>query len=212
MMLFWRHGYEATSLNDLTTVMQIAAPSLYAAFGDKEQLFLAAVDRYRARHGGSTECALQTAVDGRTAIGAMLDATARDLTDPRHPAGCMTILAALSCSNQAARVQAALADYRRASEVAIAARLARARDDGELPADCDIVGLASFYMTVLEGMSIQARDGATLPRLLVVAAAALRAWPQPATTTSATKLNEPAMAATMPTKTRAPKRRPRRIR
>ncbi len=208
MLVFWRHGYEATSLQDLTTAMQIAPPSLYAAFGDKEQLFLAAVDRYRALPGGTGECVLQTTVDGREAIAEMLQATARELTNASHPAGCMLILAALSCSAAAARVQAALASYRRASEAAIADRLARARSDGELPADCDIAGLASFYMTVFEGMSIQARDGASRQRLLAVAAAAVQAWPQPvraeAARAEATK--------TAGAKTRKQKSRPRRIR
>ena len=205
MLVFWRHGYEATSLQDLTTAMQIAPPSLYAAFGDKEQLFLAAVERYRALPGGTGECVLQTTVNGREAIAQMLQATARELTNASHPAGCMLILAALSCSAAAARVQAALASYRRASETAIADRLVRARNDGELPADCDIAGLASFYMTVFEGMSIQARDGASRQRLLAVAAAAVNAWPQAATA-------DAVKTAETKEKARKPRARARRIR
>jgi AcrR family transcriptional regulator len=203
MLIFWRHGYEATSVQDLTTAMQIAPPSLYAAFGDKERLFLEAVDRYRTRPGVATECALTTAIDGRAAIGQMLEATALGLTTEGLPTGCMLILSAISCSANAARVQAELATYRRVSEAAIAARIERARDDGELPPDADVAGLASFYMTVIEGMSIQARDGATRQRLLAVVAAALQAWPQPQP--------RPARKAARPS-VRPPKRRPRRIR
>jgi TetR/AcrR family transcriptional regulator, copper-responsive repressor len=203
MLIFWRHGYEATSIQELTTALQIAPPSLYAAFGDKQRLFLEAVARYRNRPGSDAECVLQTTSVGRDAIGKMLELTAQGLTTEGLPAGCMLILSALTCSAQASDVQAELASYRRVTEAAIAARLERARDEDELPRATDIAGLASFYMTVIEGMSVQARDGASRSRLLAVAHAALQAWPAaPA---------RPARKAARPS-VRLPKRRPRRIR
>jgi AcrR family transcriptional regulator len=178
MLIFWRHGYEATSIQELTAAMQIAPPSLYAAFGDKQRLFLEAVARYRTRPGSDADCVLEATSVGRDAIGKMLELTAQGLTTEGLPQGCMLILSALTCSAQAADVQAELASYRRATETAISARLERARDEGEIPPATDVAGMASFSMTVIEGMSVQARDGASRPRLLAVAHAALQAWPQ----------------------------------
>jgi TetR/AcrR family transcriptional regulator, copper-responsive repressor len=177
MEVFWRHGYEATSLNDLTSAMGINPPSLYAAFGDKEQLFMEAVERYR-RGPGYAAGILAEEPKARRAIERLLEWTARELTRGSHPPGCMVVMAAMNCSAASAHVQAALAHHRAASEAAIRARIERAVQDGELPPETDAAALASFYMTVIEGMSIQARDGAARKRLRATAAMAMRAWPE----------------------------------
>jgi TetR/AcrR family transcriptional regulator, copper-responsive repressor len=176
MELFWRQGYESTSIADLTKAMGINPPSLYAAFGDKERLFLEAVERYG--HSGQTpESILNEAPSAREAVERLLEAAAREFTDPCHPPGCMVVSAATNCSAGAVHVQAALAARRRTAEAKMKARIERGMKQGELPSRTDCGALAKFYCTVMEGMSIQARDGASRKSLLATAAAAMRAWP-----------------------------------
>jgi AcrR family transcriptional regulator len=177
MQLFWRRGYEATSISDLTAAMGINPPSLYSAFGDKERLFLEAVERYQSAHAGSMTCVFETEVSARNAIAHLLESVATDATRPDTPPGCMVITAATNCSASAAHIQAALADYRAKTVTNIRARLDRAVAEGELSATTDTASLARFYATVIQGMTIQARDGVTREELLAVGAAAMQAWP-----------------------------------
>jgi TetR/AcrR family transcriptional regulator, copper-responsive repressor len=177
MEVFWRHGYEATSISELTRAMGINPPSLYAAFGDKERLFLAAVEHYTCGIGRTPAAVLEEAPTAREAIGRLLEKAAREFTDRRHPPGCLLIMAATNCSAESAHVQAALAKRRKAGEAAFMVRILRGVRDGELPAGTDARALGKLYYTVFEGMSIQARDGATRKSLLSTAAAAMRAWP-----------------------------------
>lgn len=176
MRVFWRQGYEATSINDLTRAMDINPPSLYAAFGDKERLFLAAVERYGCEMN-HTEVILSEAPTARAAVDRLLEKAAQEFTNRSHPPGCMVVTAATSCSADSAHVQAALTKRRRSTEATLRARIERGVREGELPAGTDAGALSRFYATVLEGMSIQARDGATRKSLLATAAAAMRAWP-----------------------------------
>ncbi len=177
MLLFWRHGYEATSLSALTAAMGITPPSLYAAFGDKKQLFLAAVDRYLA--GPSTPAQMIAAApSARRAANDLLQAAAIGFTGAATPPGCLLASAAISCSPAAADVQAALAARRREIEAALRQRIAQAVQTGELPGDSDPDALAGHMMAVIQGLSTLARDGATRDKLLRVTVAAMRAWPQ----------------------------------
>jgi AcrR family transcriptional regulator len=177
MQVFWRQGYEATSLADLTSAMGINPPSLYAAFGDKEHLFLAAVERYEESGRGPARCVLEEETTARGAIERMLKETAIELAKPSQPKGCMLITAATNCSASSAHVQAALAERRAEQKRRIKQRIVQGVDAGELPRGTDAGALADFYTTVLTGMSMQARDGATRKALLATAQAALRAWP-----------------------------------
>jgi AcrR family transcriptional regulator len=177
MHLFWRYGYEATSLNDLTTGMGITPPSLYTAFGNKERLFLEAVQCYLAGPGSGAAKILVEAPTAREAIRDLLDWVAVQYTDRRYPPGCLVAAAAVNCSAESIHVQAALTDTRKAVETRIRARIEQGQRAGELPASTDAAALGSFYATVIQGMSAQARDGATRKRLRSIAAAAMGAWP-----------------------------------
>jgi len=178
MQVFWRQGYEATSLNDLTAAMGINPPSLYAAFGDKEHLFLAAVERYENSGRGPARCVLEEEPTARAAVDRMLKETAIELAKTSQPKGCMLITAATNCSASSAHIQAALAERRAEQKLRIKERIARGVSSGELPRGTDAGALADFYTTVLTGMSMQARDGATRKALLATAEAAMRAWPE----------------------------------
>lgn len=170
MLLFWRHGYEATSLADLTAAMGIGPPSLYAAFGDKKALFRAAVQRYLAGPVTSGEL-ISNAPSARAAAHSLLEAAALGFTGTDTPPGCLLATGAISCSAGAADIQGELAAIRRDIEAMLRARLL---SEGLPAADA----LAAHVMAVIQGMSTLARDGAPRERLLAVAEVALTGWPE----------------------------------
>jgi AcrR family transcriptional regulator len=175
--VFWAHGYDATSIAQLTNALGIGAPSLYAAFGDKRTLFLEALDRYLQTYGAFTRRALVEEHPARGAVERLLLEAATAYTRPDRPPGCLLITAATNCSPQSADIAAHLRELRTAGVRELADRIADAVRAGELPADADPHALATFYAAVLQGMSAQARDGATRADLEQIARAALKAWP-----------------------------------
>ncbi len=176
MLLFWRHGYEATSVSDLTKAMGITPPSLYTAFGDKKQLFLEAVQLYTS--GAITsESIMKEAPTAREAAVGLLQASAIGFTGESTPAGCLLASSAISCSNAAADVQKALRDIRLKTEHRLRTKIVEDRSMRQLKPKIDAEALAGHIMAVIQGMSTLARDGATREKLLSVASAAMLAWP-----------------------------------
>ena len=173
MQVFWRKGYEATSVSDLTRAMDINPPSLYAAFGDKERLYLEALERYERDRRETFLSELQEAPSARQAIESLLTTVARELTRAECP-GCM--LSTAQCGDP--RLQSALAERRNAPKRALKARFDRAVREGELARGTETAALAGFYATVLQGMAVQARDGASARSLGATVKAAMRAWPK----------------------------------
>ena len=180
MHVFWERGYEAASISDLTAAMGITPPSLYTAFGDKEKLFFEAIERYALGPGGIGRRALDEEPTAHGAIKRWLEDAADELTQPCHPAGCMVVMATTNCSVAAERVQASLAKRRAEGEERVYRRLQQGIDNGELPKGTDALGLANFYVTVYQGMSMQAKDGASRETLLASVAMAMRSWPMSA--------------------------------
>ena len=178
MHVFWERGYESASIADLTAAMGITPPSLYTAFGDKERLFLEAIERYGKGPGGFGQRALDEEPTARGAIQRLLDEAAAELTQECHPLGCMMVMATTNCSVAAEHVQNALAKRRALGVAAMEARIQRGIKEGELPADTDAGALANFYATVYQGMSMQAKDGASRGSLLASVEMAMRSWPQ----------------------------------
>ncbi|GAA4967270.1 TetR/AcrR family transcriptional regulator [Yinghuangia aomiensis] len=175
--MFWEHGYDATSVSLLTTTLGIGAPSLYAAFGDKQTLFLEAVDRYLATYGAFVARALAEESQARRTVERLLREASAAYTSPEHPRGCLLISATTNCSPQSAGVAARLRELRTGGLRALEAKFADAIQAGKLTADTDAHALATFYAAVLQGMSAQARDGAGKDDLQHIADAAMRAWP-----------------------------------
>ena len=176
MVVFWEHGFEGTSLTDLTRAMGISSPSLYAAFGSKEQLFTDAVTHYDSTRGAATDDALATQPTARAAIGEALRRNAIAYTDPATPRGCMIVVASTTYTERSAGLRTHLADLRRATEQAFRDRVARGSDDGDAPPGADPVAGAAFYNAAMPGMSIQARDDQPRERLLATVAHAVAAW------------------------------------
>ncbi|QCX79450.1 HTH-type transcriptional repressor ComR [Streptomyces sp. YIM 121038] len=176
MEVFWEHGYEATSMTDLTSAMGIASPSLYAAFGSKERLFQEAVTLYSVTEGSVMTRAFAEVPTARGAVEAVLRENARAYTDRDRPTGCMIVLAATNCSPANAPVRDHLAGWRRSGAEMMAERLRRGVEEGELPAATDTEAVAAFYTTVVQGMSVQARDGASRATLDKTVDRAMAAW------------------------------------
>jgi AcrR family transcriptional regulator len=176
MYVFWELGYECASMTDLTTAMGIGSPSLYAAFGGKEALFREAVALYGATFGGMTSRALTERPTAREAVEAMLRDNAESYVLPEHPAGCMIVLAATNYTPGNQGIHDYLTEMRRSSQESLRDRLRQGVADGELPPGTDVDGMAAFYITVLNGLSIQARDGAKASELTAVVDGAMAAW------------------------------------
>ncbi|MEU8381764.1 TetR/AcrR family transcriptional regulator [Streptosporangium sp. NPDC048865] len=172
---FWRHGYEATSIASLTAAMGIRPPSLYATFGDKRRLFEEVVERYQ-RDDFSAR-ALAEEPTARAAIVRMLRQAAVEYTDPEHPPGCLIFSATVNVGPESADVCEAMRGIREAAKTAIAARVASDVAAGLLPEGTDAEALALFYAATIQGMSTQARDGATRRDLERIAELAMLAWP-----------------------------------
>lgn len=176
LRVFWRRGYEGATLPDLTAAMGINRPSLYAAFGSKEELFRRALDRYAEGPAGYVREALNEPT-ARAVVERLLRGSVELLTDRRNPRGCLMVHGALACGAAAESVRRELAARRLANEAVVRERLERAIEDGDLPADADAEDLARYISTVLQGLAVQAAGGASREELRRVAELALRAWP-----------------------------------
>jgi AcrR family transcriptional regulator len=177
MDVFWAVGYEAATLTDLQEAMGgITAPSFYAAFRSKEALFRETVELYSSTLG---EPMLRALAEGRTArvsVEALLRSAARAFRKPGKPRGCMLVLAAMNSAPDNRGVAEFLRKLRARRRRAIEQRLRRAIKEGELPATLDAPALASFYATVIDGLAIQARDGASRKALEFAVQSAMNAW------------------------------------
>ncbi|MGP1310468.1 MAG: TetR/AcrR family transcriptional regulator [Phycisphaerales bacterium] len=176
MVVFWERGYEGATLEDLTQAMSISRPSLYAAFGNKEELFRKAMERYVERPGSPVAAAF-TAPTAREAAERMLRAAAEMLTTPGKPRGCMAINSALVCGESAQGAEAQARAVRCNIEVMLHRRFQRAQNEGDLARDVDAAALARFIGAVNAGLSVQAVNGATRRDLMSIIDTAMRAWP-----------------------------------
>lgn len=172
MRLFWERGYEGTSVADLSDALDIGKPSLYAAFGSKEALFYEALDLYERLHGPPSA----DEPTARQMVEALLRNNALGSADRSLPSGCMIVLSAAVGPPQNAEVREHLAARRQASLRMIADRVARGIDEGDVPRGTDPKAVAAFYVTVLNGLALQARDGADDAALERIVANAMSAW------------------------------------
>jgi len=174
--VFWRKGYEGASISELTEAMGINRPSLYAAFGNKEELFRKALDRYVKGPAAYTYEALE-APTARAVAECILRGAADALTDPHSPHGCLGVRGALSCGDAALSIKEEVCARQSEWQAELQARLERAKLDGDLSGGANCADLALYVATVTRGMAVQAAGGATRKQLRKVADMALQAWP-----------------------------------
>jgi TetR/AcrR family transcriptional regulator, copper-responsive repressor len=176
MLLFWRRGYESTSISELSSVMAINPPSLYAAFGDKRELFNEAVAAYETGPGCFAAEALNADIPARAAIHRLLMEAAQKYTDQDSPPGCMVVLSATNGTADSADVRETMKRLRNNSATAIRERIAGAAGK-DFPADQDPTIFANLLITVFQGMSLRALDGAAREELEATAEQVMLLWP-----------------------------------
>lgn len=176
MRVFWEQGYEGATLTDLTAAMGITRTSMYAAFGNKEELFRAAVQRYTEGPADYIARALEQPT-ARQVAAAFLTGAVGATTRPDGPAGCLVVQGSLAAGEAGRPARDTLIALREDTWSQLHERLARAVDQGDLPPDTDPGLVARYLMTVSNGIAVQAATGVPAEELQRVADGALRHWP-----------------------------------
>jgi AcrR family transcriptional regulator len=166
---FWQHGYEGASIADLTAAMGITPQSLYAAFSSKAELHREAIGWYQAEVGAPTRHVFEDEPSAVVAIERLLEGRARQFCGQGRPTGCMISSAVLYCAAETQPIARHLSSLRTRALASLKARIERGIAEGELRPDTDASALARFVATVIQGLSVQARDGASEDELLAVA-------------------------------------------
>ncbi|HSH86162.1 MAG TPA: TetR/AcrR family transcriptional regulator [Methylophilus sp.] len=177
LQIFWKRGYEGASLAELTETLGVNKPSLYAAFGNKEELFMKALSKYVAGPVAFVREVVNEPT-ARDVAQTFLYKAAEFLTEPSHPKGCMVVQGALSGGESAEMIKSVLIQYRTAYEKVLTKRFEQARNDGDLSSDTNPESLAKYLATLHQGMSVQATSGASKEDLLAIADLALNGWPK----------------------------------
>lgn len=176
MRVFWEQGYEGASLSDLTRAMGISRTSMYAAFGNKEELFAQVLQRYSEGPASYGPRALQEPT-ARQVAAAVLEGAIMATTSPGCPAGCLGVQGSLAAGPPAREIRDMLIAWRNEGITHLRSRFERAVDEGDLPPDANPGVLARYIITVSNGIAVQAAGGAGPDDLNQVADAALRNWP-----------------------------------
>ncbi|HEY0257656.1 MAG TPA: TetR/AcrR family transcriptional regulator, partial [Candidatus Methylacidiphilales bacterium] len=176
LQLFWRQGYERTSVSDLTRAMGINPPSLYAAFGNKEALFEKVLNRYVQGPGSYIKKALlEPTVHGF--VQKLLSTSADFFTDSSHPCGCMSLNAGLAWGQESKKVRQQLVKRGAAREELFAQRLRQALAEGDLPEGSNPRELARYLSVIFQGLAVQAARGASRKDLQRVVDLFISSWP-----------------------------------
>ncbi len=179
--VFWRHGFQAASLAELTAAMGLSKPSLYAAFGDKETLYLKALERYVALQTAQHIAIFDTEPDVRHALEKFLRTMATMLADPTRPCGCLVVNGIADCgmASTPPAIELALHKAVQGSEARLYRQFVQAQHDGQLAQNIRTEDLAAFFTSLLAGLGILAKSGAKRAKLDAVINAAMSAWPSP---------------------------------
>jgi AcrR family transcriptional regulator len=177
MKLFWEHGFEGTSTDDLEVALKMGPSSILNSFGSKEQLYALAIETYMGEPTKYFVDMLNSSPDTRQAFENLVNAAADEFTRSDHPTGCMISLAGTHMSAAHESIRALLAAQRALSERLLADRLRRGVSQGDLPANTNVEELASYFGTVFRGMAVQARDGRSRAQLQAIGRLVMRAWP-----------------------------------
>ncbi|WP_156680534.1 TetR/AcrR family transcriptional regulator [Sphingomonas profundi] len=176
LRVFWRNGYEAASMAELTAEMGITKPSLYAAFGNKEALFHKALDLYEREKLAY----MMSALDAPTARGVaerLLRGALGMQTSTCDPKGCLSVISVGACGPEAEGIKAEVIKRRASSLAALVRRFEEAEAAGELPAGIDAAALAQYLLTITQGLAVQGGAGASCDDLKRLVDTSLAVWP-----------------------------------
>lgn len=176
LRVFWTKGYEGASMTDLTVAMGVTRPSLYAAFGNKEALFTKALDLYErdklAYIGAALEAPSARGVAERLLHGALdMQTTGSD------PKGCLGVISSTACGSEAESIRAEVIARRVSSDALLLARFERAKAEGDFPDHIEPQGMVSYLGAVIQGLCIQAGNGAETAALKCLVTTTLGLWP-----------------------------------
>jgi AcrR family transcriptional regulator len=175
-LMFWKNGYEQTSVADLVEEMGITPPSFYFAFGSKDDLFRRVVKHYATQYLGFVNAALEQPT-ARGVAEAMLHGCVDLYTSPLNPRGCLILNCSLPSSDSTVQVRQELSTERKARKAKLRRRLQQFRDSGDLPANSDPEELARFIYTMVWGIATEAQSGASRRDLYRIVERAMKAWP-----------------------------------
>lgn len=174
--LFWRLGYEVVTIQDLESATGLGRGSLYNAYGDKQGLFIAAIEHYAARHSSAPLEHLGNHDVGK-GIRLMLEAIIKRMNDPANPPGCLLINTSLTAGAGSAEIDAIITGKAKAMEVLLVEAIKRARTGAQIPADSDPRQLARFYCAVAQGLAVTHKTTKDTAILRDIVAVAMRSWP-----------------------------------
>lgn len=175
MLLFWSRGYEATSIEELVEATGINRGSLYATFINKNDIFLAVIDRYLETVAKSLMASLSDP-DPRLAIERMFDSIVGRLSDPRFPRGCLIVNTSLECPTSGDAITRKIGQAIGQQESAIYRVLLRAQAEGSLAAALDVRALARFFLGVAQGLNVMNKAVADPEVLKDIVKTAMRVW------------------------------------
>ena len=176
LLVFWRNGYEAASMTELTSAMGITKPSLYAAFGNKEQLFHKALDLYEREKLAYMTSALE-APTARGVAERLLRGSLEMQMSTCDPKGCLGVISAATCGAEAEPIKAEVVKRRASSEAALVKRFAEAQAAGEFPEGMTPEALTRFLFAILQGLALQGGSGATCAELSQLVETSMAVWP-----------------------------------
>ncbi|MCY9662327.1 TetR/AcrR family transcriptional regulator [Paenibacillus chondroitinus] len=177
LKVFWERGYEGSSITELTKAIGISRPSLYAAYGNKEELFQKVLDRYEVGPMMFRTHAIQEQT-ARAVAQRLLQGTIENITNDGTPKGCLFVQAALSCGEESEEIRQELNSRRASTEKALSRRFEQAIVEGDLPSHTNADRLARYVTTVQHGLCVQATGGSTREELMEVVETAMMAWPK----------------------------------
>jgi AcrR family transcriptional regulator len=176
LRIFWSRGYEGASMAELTEALGINKPSIYAAFGNKEELFRKALVRYATGPAAFVGESMREPTT-RLVVEKFLTKAVDFFSDKSTPNGCMIVQGALTCGQGSSNIQQELVAYRNSLETTLTKRFELAKTQGDLPPDTNVKQLAKYIATIHQGMSVQATSGATKEELLAIVEIALKNLP-----------------------------------
>jgi AcrR family transcriptional regulator len=176
LKVFWARGYEGASMAELTEALGINKPSIYAAFGNKEELFRKALARYTSGPAAFVKDAMKQPT-ARQVVEKFLLLAVDFFSEKSTPNGCMIVQAALTGGQGSSAIQQELIGYRKSIEASFSERFDLAKEQGDLPQHVNTKQLAKYIATIHQGMSVQATSGATREELNAVVEMALKNWP-----------------------------------
>lgn len=165
MHVFWAKGYEGTTMSDLVEAIGVKGPSVYAAFGNKDAIFLEAVKEYSEMMLSGPLKALTEEPDIYQSIKKLLQANLEFFMNSANPRGCLIMTSAINATPEHTDLVNFVRTYRDDYKERLVKRFELALLEKQIRNHSDSSDLAEYYLTVIHGMALRAKDGSTLNQL-----------------------------------------------